>query len=116
MLRALKDIESEHAIGKIDDADYEAFVARYREEAMAVMRKMDLQVSPARAEAERIGRDYIARRGFAPKESPPGPEPSADDGRVVCAGCGTSNEADAAFCKQCGGSMKTAAAGGDARG
>ena len=33
MLRALKDLESEHAIGKIDDADYASFVARYRDEA-----------------------------------------------------------------------------------
>jgi hypothetical protein len=116
VLRGLKDIESEHAIGKIDDADYRAFVARYREEAKVVMRKMDLQVSPARAEAERIARDFLVRRGLAPKEERTEAERSVvTGGRLVCAGCGTSNESDAAFCKQCGAAMKTPAAGGDAR-
>jgi hypothetical protein len=116
VLRGLKDLESEHAIGKIDDADYRAFVMRYREEAKVVMRQMDLQASPARAEAEQIAREFLVRRGLAPKEDRAEPEPAAvAGGRLVCAACGTSNEPDAAFCKQCGAGMKTAAAGGDAR-
>jgi hypothetical protein len=77
---------------------------------------MDLQASPARAEAEQIAREFLVRRGLAPKEDRAEPEPAAvAGGRLVCAACGTSNEPDAAFCKQCGAGMKTAAAGGDAR-
>ena len=117
VLRALKDLESEHAIGKIDDADYGAFVARYREQAKTVMRKMDLRVAPLRAEAERIARDYLAKQGLAseavvaakpdaPEDEGAGPEEkaeaSAGSDRLACPTCSTSNENDAKFCKKCG--------------
>ena len=49
VLRALKDLEGEHALGKIDDADYEVIAMRYREEAKALMREMDRKVAPGRA-------------------------------------------------------------------
>jgi hypothetical protein len=107
-LRAIRDLESEHALGKIDDADFELFVGRYREEAKSVMREMDLQVAPMREQAERMARDYIERQ--APKASAPANEPEqpppAKAARVTCAGCATSNEPDAAFCKSCGAAMK----------
>src|SRR5271170_297719 len=38
-LRALKDLEHEHAIGKIDDADYQLLSMRYREQAKAILRE-----------------------------------------------------------------------------
>lgn len=102
VLRQLKDLEAEHALGKIDDADYEALVARYRAEAKNVMREMDREVGPLRAEAERLAREYLAKRGLA--DGAPDAEPFADAGpdRASCAKCGTSNESDAAFCKKCG--------------
>ena len=102
VLRALKDLESEHAIGKIDEADYQTFVARYREEAKAIMRQMDLAASPARAEAERLARDYLAGRGLGSKNEDVKSDGPVPPERVGCPGCGASNEADAAFCKKCG--------------
>ena len=117
LLRALKDLESEHEIGKIDDADYEEFVARYRAEAKLVMRKMDGEVAPFREEAERLAREYLKRQGLdgaspatstpagsAPAEPRPAESPRVE--RVACSACGTSNEPDAAFCKKCGASLK----------
>jgi ribosomal protein L40E len=106
VLRQLKDLEAEHALGKIDDVDYEALVARYRAEAKTVMREMDREIGPRREEAERLAREYLAKRGLvdgAPAAEP-APEPVAD--RAACAGCGASNESDAAFCKKCGAAMK----------
>ena len=116
VLRALKDLESEHEVGKIDDGDYGTFVARYREEAKAVMRKMDLRVAPLRDEAERVAQEYLAKRGLAPDvgkaEKPKvqakaavSEDASPASGRVSCATCSTSNEPDAAFCKKCGSSL-----------
>jgi hypothetical protein len=106
VLRALKDLESEHALGKIDDADYEALVARYRAEAKNVMREMDREIGPLRAEAERLAGEYLAKRGLrdgaSAEETSGEPEPD----RAACAKCGTSNESDAAFCKKCGAAMK----------
>jgi hypothetical protein len=119
VLRALKDLESEHAIGKIDDADYDSFVARYREEAKAVMREMDLQVAPVREQAEQLAREYLQRRGLESGRSastaiaPPGVRPRTD-GRIECERCQGSNEVDAAFCKQCGAKMNAGAEGNNA--
>ncbi len=111
VLRALKDLESEHAIGKIDDADYHAFVARYREDAKTVMREMDQEIEPARAEAERMALEYLGRRGLAAKGgvSGAGDATSAQPGlRRACPACGTSNEPDASFCKKCGAGISRA--------
>jgi hypothetical protein len=123
VLRALKDLESEHALGKIDDADYREVVARYRDEAKRVMKEMDGEVAPLIQEAERVATEYLAKRGGGqPSEgaahagvdgSPRGTASNeavsrAQDSRAACPSCATSNEADATFCKQCGASMKGA--------
>lgn len=111
VLLALKDLQSEHALGKIDDADYEEIAARYREQAKAVMREMDLNVAPAIAEAEQLAREYLATRGLGPTKeavaSPPQVGMTKADARArrACASCATSNEPDAAFCKKCGSAM-----------
>jgi hypothetical protein len=102
LLRALKDLESEHAIGKIDDADYSTISGLYREEAKNVMRELDEEVAPSRAEAEKLVLEYMAKRGAAPKAEPRRSRESRPSERVVCEACTTSNEPDATFCKQCG--------------
>jgi hypothetical protein len=105
VLRALKDLESEHAIGKIDDADYATIAARYREEAKDVMRELDERVAPSRAEAEKVAREYLAKRGLAGVPAPTAAPVARTGQRVACQSCGASNEHDAAFCKQCGSAM-----------
>jgi hypothetical protein len=102
VLRALKDLESEHAIGKIDDADYDAISLGYREEAKLVMRKLDEEVAPSRAEAEKLALEYVARQGLDAKVAGNRPRTAKPAERVVCVSCKTSNEPDATFCKQCG--------------
>jgi hypothetical protein len=101
ILRALKDLENEKAIGRIDAADYDAMASHYRDEAKAIMKQMDDRVAPAMAEAEKLAREYLAEHAVAPA---PAEKPAAASGasRVPCSSCGASNEVDAAFCKQCG--------------
>jgi len=113
VLRALKDLESEHALGKIDDADYQTLAARYREDAKAMMRHLDEDIAPLRAEAERLAREYVGGQGghgsplSPPVEPPPAPPAAAaKTTRIECTACHASNEADAAFCKQCGGALR----------
>jgi hypothetical protein len=120
VLRALKDLENERAIGKIEEADYEMLVARYRDEAKAVMREMDLEVAPLRGEAEKVARSFLKKRGLEPEDSPETAieatveAPAASGERVTCAKCRTSNEPDATFCKKCGASLDAPVAQGDA--
>jgi ribosomal protein L40E len=105
-LRALKDIENEHEIGKINDADYDALLAHYRDEAKAVMRKMDVEVAPFREEAERIATDFLKKSIRDPAAQKPITAGESESGRLICGSCGASNESDAVFCKQCGLSTK----------
>jgi hypothetical protein len=108
VLRALKDVEGERALGRIDDEDYEALVSRYRDEAKAVMRELDQQVAPMREEAERRARQYLARHGVrGPEGSGEGQvqRSEARTDRLECRSCGASNEGDASFCKSCGATM-----------
>jgi hypothetical protein len=110
VLRALKDLEGERELGKIDDADYEAIAMQYREEAKALMREMDRNAAPALAEAERVAREYLSANGLGPAgPDAAGTAGTSPRGRVTCAGCATSNEPDAAFCKKCGASVATPA-------
>jgi hypothetical protein len=117
-LRALKDLENERAVGRIDDEDYRQLAATYREQAKDVLREMEREVAPVREEAERIAREYLERRGVAtsaalsaPAVQPTAPKPKGTE-RVACARCSASNEPDAAFCKGCGAAMKAERAEG----
>jgi hypothetical protein len=116
VLRALKDLETERALGKIDDADYATIAARYREDAKALMRDMDQQAAPARVEAEKAAVEYLARRRVrAPNVVGTEREP-VKSARISCSGCGVSNEPDATFCKRCGAPLNGSTDAGDARG
>jgi hypothetical protein len=116
VLRALKDLELEHTLGKIDDEDYALISARYREQAKAILREMDVEIEPLRPKAEAIARAHLEKRGLAAgaaetKPSAKGEEPGGAEpvsappprapARVLCAHCGASNEPDAGFCKKC---------------
>jgi hypothetical protein len=119
VLRALKDLEHEHAIGKIDDADFARLIDEYRGRAKNLLRQMDKQVDPLRPRAEQIAAAYLKKRGLADPEAaeaePPAVQVEEGDGsRPTCTGCGAANDADASFCKKCGRPLaQSAENGGD---
>jgi hypothetical protein len=109
VLRALKDLEHERAVGKIDDEDYGVIAAPYRDEAKSLMRQMEVDLEPLRAKAEDLARRYLVKQGLGspstdPTPPPPPSEPAVATGRA-CAKCKTTNDDDAAFCKKCGASL-----------
>ncbi len=61
ILTALRDLQTEHAIGRLDDADFAELSARYREEAKALMREVDSELEPYRARAEELVRDALLK-------------------------------------------------------
>jgi len=91
-LRALKDIEQEHSVGKLDDRDFVALDAEYRARAKAVFREMDAELEPYRAKAEALVRGHLEKRHADVEKSE----------RHACPSCDTTNDADATFCKKCG--------------
>jgi uncharacterized membrane protein YhiD involved in acid resistance len=101
-LRALKDIEQEHALGKIDDADFEALDADYRAQAKDVIREMDDSIAPFREKAEALVRDHLEKHPVAKEKERPREELDDEDDVLDCPKCATENDPDAAFCKKCG--------------
>lgn len=96
VLRAIRDLEQEHALGKVDDADFRELRAGWREQAKRLLRTIEQQRAPLREEAAAWAEARLAGRPLA--------RPGA------CAGCGTDNDADAAFCKRCGAKLGGAVA------
>jgi len=103
-LRALKDLEQEHALGKIDDVDYAALDADYRAQAKDVIREMDDSLAPFREKAEALVREHLEKHPVVEKPEPAEDEEEDEDEDDVidCPKCDTENDSDAAFCKKCG--------------
>jgi hypothetical protein len=91
VLRSLKELEFDFAMGKMAKADYDEMSSRLRARALGLMRQLD---------AGGGYRDQIAKE----IESRLSHEPSIrlkPDSTGVCE-CGTRNDPDAKFCKNCG--------------
>lgn len=86
VLRAIKDLEFDRAMGKVSESDFAEMSVRLRARASGLLRQLD-RGAGYRLEIER----ELAARLKAP------PPPA----RSSCA-CGASNDADARFCKACG--------------
>jgi hypothetical protein len=88
VLRSLKELEFDYAMGKMSKADFDEMAGRLRERAFGLMRQLDL----GGGYREQIEQEVARQLGQ------PGVE-TADPS--VCA-CGTTNDPDARFCKSCG--------------
>lgn len=112
LIRAIKDLENERDLGKLEAADFEQISETYRDQLKAVMKEMDATLAPHRERAELIAREHLQKAGLAEKpyrgERPP-PEPLDEEfekfDRKVCPKCDASNEPDAKFCKECATSL-----------
>jgi hypothetical protein len=90
VLRSIKELEFDRAMGKMSVADFDEVAGRLRVRAIALMKQLDAG-EPAgqpvyRARIERELKSRVEKTA-----------PSA----LTCA-CGTANDPDASFCKRCG--------------
>jgi pyruvate/2-oxoacid:ferredoxin oxidoreductase beta subunit len=92
-LRAIKELEFDKAMGKLSESDWQEMSARLRVRAAGLMRQLDA----GSGYREQIERDVTKRLGVAPASS----TRSTTRGNF-CTECGTGNESDAKFCKNCG--------------
>lgn len=81
VLRAIKDLEFDFGMKKVSQADYDDMLGRLRQRALLLMEQ--LEKIPAEPQC-------------------PAPAAKAAARPAPCPRCGTSNEHDAKFCKQCG--------------
>ncbi len=128
VLRSIKELEFDRAMGKIAPKDFDEMAGRLRARAIMLMKQLDqgtgagyrelierelqarlvkngagrVKESSTAADARREGRAY---------------EDAQTAGRVydrrsaggACTACGTVNDGDAAFCKRCGAKLQEAA-------
>jgi hypothetical protein len=98
VLQALKDLEYERSVGKVADADYEELLGRYRAEAKRLLRAVDEDLAPLRAKANAYLTEQLGRSDGAAL-------PGGAKNRRACPTCQAENDADALFCKKCGGKL-----------
>ena len=88
-LKALRDVEHERAMGKLDDGDYELLKAELSSEALAALQAVEEAAGTGGSDAAGLEGEIVAAR--ARLRSGP-----------TCEACGEVNEAGSRFCAQCG--------------
>jgi hypothetical protein len=88
VLRSIKDLEFDRAMGKLSEKDFSEMSARLRVRATGLIRQLDAGTGYREQIQQEIER-RIGKSDDAPK-------------RGVCAQCKTANDVDARFCKSCG--------------
>ena len=112
VLRSIKELEFDRAMGKVSAKDFEEMSGRLRARAMSLMRQLDTESGYR----ELIERDLQARltsgggRARRERGARPTPAPASDAAPAGTCACGTANDADAAFCKRCGAKLGEAGA------
>lgn len=101
VLRSIKELEFDRAMGKVSEADFEEMGRRLRARAIRLMKQLDVEAVDFLAVIERELQQRLGRSSDPAAASAP-------EG-AVCGGCGTSNDGDARFCKECGVTLSGAA-------
>ncbi len=89
---AIKDLENDHAMGKLSDADYKSLRAKYESKAVAILQEID-SLRASKTASQPVSDDTIERqvqrlRGGAR--------------RTRCPQCGTRAAPNDRFCAKCG--------------
>jgi hypothetical protein len=85
LLRSIKELDFDHSMGKVSDADLAEIGGRMRTRAVAIL--------------EELERDAASR---AATPAAPRAAARASLRAALCPSCKTANDLDARFCKQCG--------------
>ena len=100
VLRSLKELEFDRAMGKVSDADFHEMGSRLRFRARSLLKQLDVDGAGYRDQIERELAERLTGSG-APGAGTGGTPTT----RLLCGDCGASNERDAKFCKACGAAL-----------
>jgi hypothetical protein len=118
LLASLRDLALDHEAGKTSDEDLAHSEKRLRARAKAVLRALDEEIAPFRAQAESMlalppaasadteEEPLPAKLAESEAEADAPAEETKPPTDPTCFACGTKNDADAAFCKKCGKPME----------
>jgi hypothetical protein len=120
VLRSIKELEFDRAMGKVSESDYEEMVGRLRSRAVRLLEQLDESgsgyreiierelvkrlvkagaVPPSDSDAEGVSSEEAATDARSKGQPIAGDDPTASG---LCASCNTVNDEDARFCKSCG--------------
>ena len=104
VLRSIKELEFDYAMGKVAKADFDEMHARLRARAVGLMKQLDA----GGGYKEQIAREVESRlaqpatSGTPGTAGTPGTPGTTAVPSGICGACGTPNDEDAKFCKNCG--------------
>jgi hypothetical protein len=115
VLRSIKELEFDRAMGKVSDKDFDEMSTRLRTRAARLIRQLDAGTG-YREQIEKELQHRLPKRAPESREQRPRSQDASavrldlgDDGQFtspsaarICASCGTASDADARFCKACG--------------
>lgn len=93
VLRSIKELEFDHAMGKLSKKDFDEMAGRLRSRAITLMRQLEMDPVGYRTTIERELEGRLKKRKIA------APVTAAAH---ACGSCHASNDTDAVFCKKCG--------------
>jgi len=111
VLRSIKELEFDFAMGKIAKADFDEMSARLRSRALGLMRQLDAG-GGYREQIQKEVQERLARLGvegdrFSHRLGNAGEATAEAVALHNCAECETANDPDARFCKNCGHRLST---------
>ena len=98
ILRSIKELEFDRAMGKMSDEDFEEMSRRLRLRALTLMKQLDVEEPEYR---EMINKELVRRLGLESNDLGL-LEDVTEVGGFICEVCKTENDEDAKFCKGCG--------------
>ena len=115
-LRSIKELEFDRAMGKLSESDWREMSGRLRARATRLMRQLDAgagyREQIERELAKRLDETGAPREAARRTDAAAIGDRSANDDRSatalaerICAGCATTNDPDARFCKSCGSTL-----------
>ena len=93
VLRSIKELEFDHAMGKLSKKDFDEMSGRLRARALTLMRQLELDPEGYKSSIERELEGRLKSARIAP---------AAPAVTNACASCHAANDTDAVFCKKCG--------------
>jgi hypothetical protein len=102
VLRSIKELEFDRAMGKLSPKDFDEMAGRLRARALTLMKQLERSPGGYGAVIEReLSARLAAVEAAAAPAHLPGPTAASH------CGCGTANDPDAVFCKKCGTRLRT---------
>ena len=94
VLRSIKELEFDRAMGKVSDTDFDLMGRRLRAQALTLMKQLDVDLPGYR---DVIERELAQRLAIDPQRDDIQTDRVPETDRPVCASCGTENDTDAKF-------------------